>query len=774
MRYERWPGRVEDAALLQGLGRFGDDVRPAEAAAAVFVRSPHAHAELLRIDAAAARGMPGVLGVFTAAELGCAELGSVTAPVPMKGADGKPILRIHRPVLAQGRVRHVGEPVALVVAESLAQALDAAEAVVADYAPLPAVTSAAEALRSGAPELWPGEVPGNLALDWVGPEDPDGSRAAALEAAFAQAACIARLRLHNQRLAPVTLEPRTATAFYDARTGSYTLRCGTQGAAGMRQQLAATLRIPPEQLRILSEDVGGGFGTKASAYPEYAALLVASRLLDRPLHWVSTRSEAFLTDNQGRDSDWTAELALDREGRFLGLRIEGIGNLGAYQTGVGALVHTGLFLACLPGMYDIPLLQMRVRCALTNTVPTGPYRGAGRPEANFLLERLVEEAGRLTGLGPVEIRRRNLIPPQRMPYLTAAGTTYDSGDFPAVFEKALQLADVAGFPDRRAAAERRGRRRGIGIACFLENAGVFPEEPARISFPGDGTIRVSVHPVASGQGHATVFGALAARLLGVPRELVRLTAGDSARDVLGFGAVASRSAMMTGGAIAVTAEAVLAKARRVAALLLQAREEDIAYRNGRFGIAGEEGGPTLVELAARAAELARQGVIAEGLDTTGKVHAPLSFPNGCHVAEVELDPETGCVELISYCAVDDCGRVLDPVIVAGQIQGGVAQGVGQALLEEVAYDGQSGQLLSASLMDYALPRASDLPDLRSEHLEVPCLTNPLGVKGTGEAGTTAAPPAVFNAVADALAPCDASALDMPLTAEKIWRVLRGR
>ncbi|MFT8246038.1 xanthine dehydrogenase family protein molybdopterin-binding subunit [Roseomonas sp. BN140053] len=766
-----WTGRVEDEALLRGLGRYGDDVKPAGAAAAFFVRSPYAHAAILSVDAEAARAMPGVLAVLTAAELAAAGLGTVSgAAIPQLSRDGKPIAKLFRPALAGERVRHLGEPVALVVAETVAQAQDAAEAVAVEYDPLPTVTEAEAAVAPDAPQLWP-EAPGNVALDWVGPPDPEGRNIAAVDAAFARADKVARISLPNRRLVVASLEPRVATASFDPATGHYTLRAPSQGASGLKGQVQATMGLQPDQLRVISEDVGGAFGMKSGGYPEYPALLVAARQLNRPVHWVSTRSEAFVTDNQGRGSDWSAELAMDAEGRFLALRVEGLANLGAYLTGVATFVPTGLVMLCLPSVYDIPLIALSVRCVMTNTVPTGPYRGAGRPEINFLLERLVEEAARVAGLDSAELRRRNLITPDQMPYKTAVGTTYDSGDFPRIFEAALRHADHAGFPARKAEAAARGKLRGLGVACFLENSNVMPEEPARITFPGDGTVQVSVNPVSSGQGHVTVFGALAAERLGVPREAVRLVSGDTARDVPGAGAVASRSAMTTGGAIANTADEVLRKARRVAGLLLQAGEEQVEYSDGQFS-AGGGGGLTLLEVAARAAELQRQGVLPESLDTTGKVFAPTAFPNGCHVAEVEIDPDTGDTAITSYVAVDDCGRVLNATIVEGQIMGGVAQGIGQALTENTVYDAESGQLLSGSFMDYALPRADLIPGISSRHIEVPCTTNPLGVKGTGEAGTTAAPPAIIGAVTNALPPAAAALVTMPATPQKIWQALQ--
>jgi carbon-monoxide dehydrogenase large subunit len=508
---------------------------------------------------------------------------------------------------------------------------------------------------------------------------------------------------------------------------------------------------------------------KGWASSEYVAMLHAARALGKTIHWASTRSEAFVSDCQGRDSFWSAELALNKRGRFLALRVDCLGNMGAYFTGVAHFIVTLHISGCLPTVYDIPVAQVNSRCVFTNTLPTAPYRGAGRPEASYLIERLIDAAADKTGIDAAELRRRNLIAAEKIPYTTAFGNSYDSGDFPAMFERALTLADYAGFRERKKAAKKAGKLRGIGIGCYLEIAGAFPEEATRFAFPSGETVNVHVGAGASGQGHQTVFGAVAARKLGIAPRHVTLLSGDSDRDVPGFGAVASRSAMMVGGAIANTADAVIAKGKSVAAMLLQAGEDDVDYRDGKFSVKGTAREVTLFEVAARAAELKRQGVIPESLDTVGKVKTPPSFPNGCHIAEVEIDPATGAVEIVSYVAVGDCGNVLDGTIVEGQVHGGVAQGLGQALIETAAYDA-GGQLVSGSFMDYAMPRAHHVPMMTVEHRPLACRTNPLGVKGTGEAGTTAAPPALLNAILDALPP--GTQLDMPATPGRIWQALQ--
>jgi aerobic carbon-monoxide dehydrogenase large subunit len=761
-----WSGRIEDDALLRGQGRFGDDIKPESALAAFFVRSPHAFAKIGRIDTSDAKKAKGVVAVLTAADLASAHYHSISHPVPIPGREGKKAIGPHRPALAEGRVMHMGEPVAMVVAVNAAAAQDASEKVIVDYEPMTPVTTMRDALAPGAPQLWP-DAPGNIGFDWTAPADPDGKKQMALDRAFKEAAHVARVELVNQRLVVAALEPRTASASYDAARNRYTLRCGTQGVGGMRMHLAESMGIKPEELHVLSDDVGGGFGMKAATYPEYVALLHGAKALGRPIHWVSTRSEAFVTDNQGRDSLWTIELALNKRGRFLALRVSGLGNTGAYFTGIAHFIVTTHVSGCLPTVYDIPIAQVSSRCVFTNTVPTGPYRGAGRPEASYMLERVIDAAADLSGIDPAELRRRNLIHPEKMPFTTAFGNTYDSGDFPAAFERSLKLADYEGFAARRKASRKAGRLRGIGIGCYLEIAGAFPEEGARISFPGGSKVNVSIGSGASGQAHQTVFGKLAARRLGIDASAVNLLAGDSDRDVPGFGAVASRSAMMCGSAIAQAADKVLEKGKGVAAMLLQAPESDVAYRDGKFSVKNREA--TLFEVAERAAELKRQGVIQESLDTLDKVKLPPSFPNGCHVAEVEIDPATGTTEIVNYVAVGDCGNVLDDTIVEAQIHGGVAQGIGQALTEDTVYDA-GGQLVSGTFMDYAVPRADTMPPMMVAHHPVACRTNPVGVKGTGEAGTTAAPPAVINAILDALP--DGAQLDMPATAERVWQALQ--
>jgi carbon-monoxide dehydrogenase large subunit len=677
-----------------------------------------------------------------------------------------------RPALAKERVLHVGQPVALVVAETAQAALDAAEQVSVDYEPLPAVTDARAALAPGAPQLWP-QAPGNLALDWVGLAPDPEANAREVAQVIAAAPHVARVTLTNQRLIVNAMETRGATASYDRHTDSFVLRACSQGAAALQQQVATAMNIDRGRLRVISEEVGGAFGLKTSCYPEYPALLVAAKLLGRPVHWMASRSEGFVSDNQARDTVVEAELALDRDGRFLALRMRNITNLGAFVASTGAHLATNNFTRCLPGMYDIPLIDVAVRCVFTNTVPTGPYRGAGRPEANYVLERLVDEAARVTGIDPIRLRRRNLIPKAKIPYRTAVGTVYDSGDFPAVFDKALSLADIKGLPARRREAKKRGRLRGIGMSCFLEHSGGNPTEGAALSFPGGEVVLLSLGVQNTGQGHATVFPRLVAERLGLRPEQVRHRHGDTALGINGFASVGSRSAMTAGHAIVKTVETVLEKGRRAAAHLLEAAEADITYRDGFFAVIGTDRRMSLFEVAARAKELAARGELPDGLDTNLSVDTPQTFPNGCHIAEVEIDPDTGHVEVVRYSAVDDAGNILDPTIVHGQLHGGLAQGLGQALLEAACYDAASGQLVTGSFMDYAMPRAEHMPAIRDDVHVVPARTNPLGVKGVGEAGTTASIAAIMNAIRDAV-PNDAAArLDMPATPAKVWATCRA-
>jgi carbon-monoxide dehydrogenase large subunit len=764
--------RVEDEPLVCGRGRFADDVEKQGAAHAVFVRSPHAHARILSIDVEAARTAPGVLAVLTSADMEKAGVGNVARPVVFKNRDGDSAAISQRDSLARGKVRHVGEAVATVIAETQLQAQDAAELVAVEYEELPAVTDAVGAGKPDAPQLFDG-IPGNLAIDWPGMIADDGANTREVERIIASAAHVIRQTLTHQRLVVASMEPRGGTASYDAANDRYALHVCTQGAGPMQETVAAIMNWPKEKLRVTTDDVGGAFGMKSGAYPEYPVLLAAAKAIGRKVHWMSSRSEAFNTDNQARDGVTTGELAMDERGKFLAIRVRHVQNLGAYATTAGITLATVNYARCFPTVYRIPKIDYASRCLYTNTVPTGAYRGAGRPEANYLVERLIDEAARLTGIDRATLRRRNLIPASAMPYRNGLGVVFDSGEFPAVLDKALKLADYDTFKTRRREAKKRGRLRGIGISCFLEHSGGYPTEGALLTFSGD-TLTVGLNVGNTGQGHATIYPRIAAERLGIPVAQVRHRQGDTDMALKGFPSVASRSSMTAGSATVRAVEAMIEKGRKIAAHVLEAAEGDIDYRAGAFAVVGTDRRIGLFELAARADELKKTGEIAENLDTRIATDTPLAFPNGCHIAEIEIDPETGRLDVVAYSAVDDCGNVLDHTLVEGQVHGGVAQGLGQALFENAVYDRDSGQLVTGSFMDYAMPRAHDMPPLLRDAVHpVPATTNPLGVKGAGEAGTTSAIAAIMNAIADAIPGKATSEMDMPATPEKIWRACRA-
>lgn len=750
--------RAEDDALLAGRGRFTDDLKSAGHARAAFLRSPHGHAAIRAIDTAAAARMPGVLAVLTGAELAREGLGAIPPGVLLPGRDGKPMFATAMPALARERVRYVGEPVALVVAETLPQALDAVDAVQVDYEDLPAVSGVARALAPGAPLLYDA-APANVALDW------EHGDAAAVDAAFKAAAHKIAVRLEDTRVAPSALEPRAATATFDAKSGRYTLTASTQGVALVRKVLAeAVFKCPPEKVRVLTHDVGGGFGMKVQTYAEYAALLAAAKRCGRPVHWCATRLESFLADTHGRDGVLEGELALDRDGNFLALRARTQVGIGAYASTYAAIVATNNTKNCLSSVYRIAAIHVGVKMVLTNAAPLGPYRGAGRPEAIYLVERLIDEAARATGIDRVELRRRNLIPASAMPNKAPSGQTYDSGEFEAVLDKALALADWEGFPARRKASAAKGRLRGIGLCCFLEVAGGAPlSEVADLRFDADGTAVLRTGAQAMGQGHMTTLPLILAKQLQVDVSRVRIVQGDSDEVPGGIPTVASRSTMMVGGAMQLAAGEAIKKGRQAAAELMEAAAADIEYGRGEFRVAGTDRRLGWRELAQKK---------GAALNTVASFTAPeMSFPNGCHVCEVEVDPDTGVVSVVGYAAVDDVGEVVHQSIVEGQIHGGVAQGLGQVLGEQVVY-GADGQLLTASFMDYMMPRADDLPMLALGHHVAPCTTNPLGAKGAGESGVAGSIPAGVSAVLDALAARGVTHLDMPMTPQRVWQALQ--
>lgn len=757
--------RVEDERLLAGTGCFVDDVTLPGQGYVCFLRSPHPHARLLGIDIAAATAMPGVIAVVVGDDLVRARVGALPSSTDFKRADGSPSASPPRCALAVGTVRFVGEAVAAVVADSLAQARDAAEAIDVRYEPLPMVTGSAHAVAPGAPLVWP-PASGNIAA-----EIRHGN-AAATAAAFARAAHVVALDLVNQRVAPCPLEPRAVLASYDAATDRITLRVSSQTPTGLRDALCKdVLGIAPEKVRVLVGDVGGGFGMKTGIYPEDAVLAFCAREFKRPLKWRAERIEEFLAATHGRDVTSRAELALDASGRVLALRIASLANLGAYATPAGVVIQLMIGPWVSTSIYDIELIDIRIQGVLTHTAPTSAYRGAGRPEAIYIIERLMDAAARKMGLDPRELRRRNMIRPEQMPYTNAMRKTYDSGQFEAVMDKAVVLARWEEFDARAEESKQRGRLRGRGMATFLEwtGADVF-EERVTVTVSGEGQIEIFNALQAMGQGLETTFAQVAVDIFGVPIEKIRIVQGDTDRGT-GFGSAGSRSLFVGGSAVRVAAERTVVKAQELAAEALEAAAADIVYREGFFSIAGTDRRIGLFDLAR--AQPQRRIV----LDSTSSV-AGATWPNGCHICEVEIDPDTGAVEVVGYGSVNDVGRVINPLIVVGQLEGGAAQGIGQALCEGFVYDPESGQALTASLLDYALANTTRIGHFAMTMDEsTPCLNNVMGVKGVGELGTIGATPAVVNAVIDALSRHgvggDLEALQMPLTSARIWQALQA-
>ena len=742
--------RLEDDRFLRGAGRYVDDVPAAGHLYALVLRSPHGHAAISGIHAAGAAALPGVHGVFTAADLLADNIRPIPCATVLPPEAGLVVPPRH--ALAVDRVRHVGEPIALVVADTAAAARDALERVVVDYDDLPAVTALGEALMEGAPQVWP-EAPGNLAFHYE-----RGDRAAVL-AAFKTATHTVNLDLVNNRVVAASLETRTALAEHDPATGRMRLLLSGQDVHGIRRDLAHCFGVAPGMIQVLCHDVGGGFGMKNVLYPEHVALLWAARRLDRPVCWIADRTEDFLSGVHGRDNLTRARLALDAGGRFLALHVETTGNLGAYLSALGPGAHTVAPATAMGGLYAIPAVLMDVRGAFTNTVPVDAYRGAGKPEANYIIERLVDAAAHRLGRDRVALREANLI--RDFPYTSALGITMDTGRFRDNLAVVLLAADHAGFAARRAEAKRRGRLLGQGIACFLETSRGKPGEDGVIRFLKDGTVELLSGTQSNGQGHETSFAQLAATRLGLPVAACRLVQADSDRITSGGGHGGARSLPMAGAALAMAMDAALGKAHAAAARLLQADPARVRFAGCRFQTP-EGSSIRLLDLV--------QDLPAEALDTDA--HNPngeFVFPNGAHVAEVEVDPETGMVTLLRYLAVDDYGVLVNPLLTEGQVQGGLAQGIGQALLEVVRYDA-SGQLLTASFQDYTLPRAADLPPLEVRFNEHPTARNPLGAKGAGQAGAIGAPQTIMSAIADALG---IAHLDMPATPERVWRACRA-
>jgi carbon-monoxide dehydrogenase large subunit len=754
--------RFEDVRFLTGSGRFVEDVDIAGQAWAHVVRSPHAHALIRGIDTSDAAAADGVLGIYTADDISA--LGYL--PCATQVATVAPMIVPPRPALARGRVRHVGDPVAFVVAETRWQAVAAAERVVIDYEPLASVVDGPLALRTGAPQLWD-EAPDNLSFRF------QKGDAAATQAAFATAKHSVELELINNRLVIAPIETRAAIAHCEGDTLHLLVTAASVHA--IRDQLAdSVFHVPRDRIRVVAPDVGGGFGIKNALYPEWVMLLWTSQRHGRPIKWVEDRAEDFVSTAQGRDNFTRARLALDADGNFLALDVSTIANLGAYMSGGGPGSSTNAPAAAMGGGYAIPAIFMDVQAAFTNTVPIDAYRGAGKPEANYIIERLIDHAAAQCGFDRIALRRRNLI--SSFPYHKALGTVVDCGRFAANVDDVLAIADHAGFAARRAASESRGMRRGIGVACFLETARGAPNEGAEIRFQEDGKIALLIGTQSNGQGHETSYPQIAADLLGMPLEAFHYIQADTAEIPEGNGHGGARSMHMGGAALAKAADGVIAKGRTIAARLLQAAPDQVVFVDGKFLIRSvPERSVGLMEVARFARDPANlPDGTTPGLDTyVWNLLDIITFPNGCHVAEVEVDPDTGAVSLDRYTAVDDFGTLINPLLTIGQVQGGVAQGIGQAMLEETVYDPDSGQLLSGSLMDYALPRADDLPDLAITLTGVPTNANPLGVKGAGQAGAIAAPQSIISAILDALGPLGVTHIDMPATPQRVWRAIRS-
>jgi carbon-monoxide dehydrogenase large subunit len=757
--------RTEDPMLVRGEGCYTDDVKLTGEAYAVMVRSRIAHGVIKGIDTAAARKMPGVLGVYTGADL--AAYGTLKCIVPFNNRDGTPMKRPPRPALATDKVRFVGDPVAFVVADTLLQAKDAAEAIEVDIDALPAVVRPEEAARPGAP-LIHDEAPGNVALDY---HFGDSEQVAA---AFAKAAHVTRLKLVNSRVVVNAMEPRAAIGIHDPASGRFTLHAPSQGAFGMRGNMAEILKVEPKQVRILTGHVGGSFGMKSAPFPEYVCVLHAARALGRPVKWTDERSGSFVSDSHGRDHDLTAELALDADGTFLALRITNFGNMGGFLAQVAPMPSTLNTVKNVQSVYRTPLIEVSTKCMFTNTSHVSAYRGAGRPEGNYYMERVIDAAAAEMGIDRLELRRRNQIRPREIPIKTASGSTYDSGDFPGVLKHALEVADVKGFARRKRESRKRGKVRGLGIGSFLEVTAPPSKEMGGIRFEADGTVTIITGTLDYGQGHAAPFAQVLSDKLGIPFERIRLLQGDSDELLAGGGTGGSKSIMHSGTAIVEASAKVIDQGKQIASHVLEAAAADIEFAHGRFVIAGTDRAIGIMELA----DKLRSGLnLPEGVPSTLDIRhvsdgpGASTYPNGCHVCEVELDPDTGVIAVVKYSSVNDFGTVINPLIVEGQLHGGVIQGIGQALMEMTVYD-EDGQFLTGSFMDYALPRASDSPEVAVVDHPVPATTNVLGVKGCGEAGCAGSLTSVMNAIADALSEFGIPHMDMPATPYRVWRAIQ--
>jgi carbon-monoxide dehydrogenase large subunit len=755
--------RVEDQRFITGRGRYVDDIELPRMTYGVLVMSPHGHARIKSIDTSKASKSDGVLCILTAKDLAADKLGMLIPAMPEDFGAPKGY-RASRPLLAADKARCVGDRIAFVVAETEAQARSAAELVEVDYEPLPAVTTIEEAVAPNASKVWD-DNPGNIAFIMA-----MGNKEAT-DAAFANAKHVVSLKVTNNRLSANSIEPRAAIGDYAPDSDSFTLYTTSQNPHGFRSQLAGQVfHIPETHLRVISPDVGGGFGMKGSAYPEDALVLWASRRISRPVKWTSTRAEALAGDAHGRDQVVTGELALDDKGKILAIRAQSMHAVGSHVT--AAAFATSMFsVKLLSGVYDIPAGFIFAKAVLTNTSPLAPYRGAGRPEATYLVERLIERAATVLKIDPLVLRRRNFIPKSKMPYTNTSGVVYDSGDFAQVTDECLKLADYDGFNKRRAESKKNGKLRGWGMAYFLEEAAIFNER-MDLRFDPSGTVTIVAGTHSHGQGHATAYSQMVSDWLGVPFENIKFIQGDTNEVPIGRGTYGSRSMMVGGNALRRAADQIIDKAKPMAAKMLEASAGDLEFKDGNFRVVGTDKSIALTNVAkAFYAPMFLPNDVGVGLEAAGTFAAePPCYPNGCHTCEVEIDPQTGVVEVVRYTAVDDVGKAMNPLLVEGQVHGGVAQGLGQALMEHVVYD-QSGQLLSGTFMDYAMPRADDLPNLESEVAEIPSATNPLGIKGAGEAGATGAPPAIMAAVLDALKPYGIEEFDMPATPQRVWQAL---
>ncbi|MGP1396680.1 MAG: xanthine dehydrogenase family protein molybdopterin-binding subunit [Inquilinaceae bacterium] len=768
--------RKEDRRFLTGKGRYTDDVSRPGQTYAYFLRSPHAHARIRGIDKTAGEAAPGVLAVLTGEDLKADGIGNLICGWMIHSKDGSEMKAGPHPALAQGKVRHVGDHVAVVVAETYAQAKDGAELIVVDYEELAATISVAETQKSGKP-LVHEDIPNNTVFEW------ELGDKAATEAAFAKAAHVTKLDIVNNRMVTNAMEPRAAIGEYDTGSDSFTLYTTSQNPHVARLVLSAFVGVAPEhKLRVVAPDVGGGFGSKIFIYPEETVCVWAAKKVGRPVKWTGERSEGFLADAHGRDHVTKAELALDKDGRFLALRVHTIANLGAYLSTFSSSVPTYLYAPLLSGQYDIPAIYAEVDGVYTNTAPVDAARGAGRPEATYVVERLVETAARELGIDPADLRRKNFV--RSFPHQTPVIMCYDTGDYEKSLDEALRLADYAGFAKRRAESEARGKRRGIGFSCYIEACGIAPSaavgslgagvglwESAKIRFNPTGNLTIFTGSHSHGQGHETTFAQVVSSHLGVPADQIEVVHGDTEKTPFGMGTYGSRSLAVGGSAIVKAADKVIAKAQKIAAHLLEASEADIEFKDGKFTVSGTDRFKTIQECAFAAYVPHNYPADLEpGLEETAFYDpANFTFPAGTQICEVEVDPDTGMTEIVNFVAVDDFGRVINPMIVEGQVHGGIVHGVGQALLENTVYDETSGQLLTGSYMDYCMPRADNLPSFKVGLTETPCTHNPLGVKGCGEAGAIAAPPAVMNAVTDAIG----VDLQMPATPEKVWRALQS-